>query len=149
MTSCCFESEFQQLKTSCEFGAYTCRQCSGQMPHSVMVSHGKSHLMNGFKGCIYVCAFTVFLFSSNQFYIFSMSFLSSANAFHMPERFLIISYSISVVSREVVKLFFTYKVESIIPGIKNCSTQPTGSPHRYFQPTFNETLQCHHQSSMD
>lgn len=51
-----------------------------------------------------------------------MSFLSSANAFHMPERFLIISYSISVVSREVVKLFFTYKVESIIPGIKNCST---------------------------
>lgn len=59
MTSCCFESEFQQLRTSCEFGAYTCRQCSGQMPHSVMVSHGKSNLMNGFKGCIYVCAFTV------------------------------------------------------------------------------------------
>ena len=51
-----------------------------------------------------------------------MSFLSSANVFHMPERILIISYSILVVLREVVKLFFTYKVESIIPGIKHYST---------------------------
>lgn len=65
MTSCCFESEFQQLRTSCEFGAYTCRQCSGQMPHAVMVSHGKSYPVDGFNHWMYLKTTQVDIYAPN------------------------------------------------------------------------------------